>query len=169
MILELLERLFPALSERHSRGEVKNRLKLVLAHDRAALAPEILDSMREEILGVVSRYVELDAERMEISLENNERLTILIANLPIRRVNPEFYISGNPPAADVADLPELQLDESLIGVAKPPQQPSPRAKPAPLQAAPVDATSPSPPESGAVATNSEVGAPSKKNSAAEGP
>ncbi len=111
---ELLDRILPGLGERNSRQEVKNRLKLILAHDRAAIAPEMLEAMRREILEVVSRYVDLDAEEMELTLDSSDRLTVLVANLPIRRVNPEFYTVKEETITGEA-LPDIILDESKIG------------------------------------------------------
>ena len=64
---------------------VHQRLQLVLAHDRSDLNPELLDQMRREILEVVSRYVEIDLSEGDVSLETEDRVTALVANLPIRR------------------------------------------------------------------------------------
>jgi len=67
-----------------SAGMAKQRLQLVLA--RSDLNPELLERMRREILEVVSRYVEIDLEEGDVSLATEDRVTALVANLPIRRM-----------------------------------------------------------------------------------
>ncbi len=71
-----------------SADTAKQRLRLVLAHDRSDLNPELLEQMRREILEMVSRYVEIDLEEGDVSLATEDRVTALVANLPIRRTRP---------------------------------------------------------------------------------
>jgi len=68
-----------------SATTARERLQLVLAHDRSDLSPEQLDQMRREIFEVVAKYVDVDLEEGDVSLETEDRVTALVANLPIRR------------------------------------------------------------------------------------
>ena len=79
-LIDKLLRRQPASAE-----SARQRLQLVLAHDRSDLNPELLEQMRREILEVVARYVEIDVEEGDVSLETEDRGTALGANLPIRR------------------------------------------------------------------------------------
>ncbi|MEM6451370.1 MAG: cell division topological specificity factor MinE [Cyanobacteria bacterium P01_D01_bin.105] len=100
IISDLIERLFGPAEDPHSRDDVKRRLQIVLAHDRLALDPQALEMMRQEIIAVVSRYVEVDFESLEFSLATNERVTALTANLPIRRIRPLGRGADQPIKAD---------------------------------------------------------------------
>ena len=74
--------------ERASANTARERLQLVLAHDRVdmdSLTTDLLDKMRKEILDVVAKYVEIDFEDVAVSLETEDRMTALVANLPIKR------------------------------------------------------------------------------------
>lgn len=86
MIKRFLEMLFPWNNNANSRDHAKSRLKLIIAHDRASINPDMMQAMREEILEVVARYVEVNREEMEFSLSNDQRMTSLTANLPIRQI-----------------------------------------------------------------------------------
>ena len=68
-----------------SASTARERLQLVLAHDRTDLSSDLLDKMREEILEVVAKYVEIDMDEGAVSLETEDRMTALVANLPIKR------------------------------------------------------------------------------------
>lgn len=89
MISTLLDRLFQRQNIT-SGTQVKQRLKFILAHDRAAIEPQVFDNMRYEIMRVVSKYVELDEGSLDIRLESDKRMTALIANLPIKMVREEL-------------------------------------------------------------------------------
>ncbi len=107
-INELLERLFPR-THQSSRDAAKRRLKLVLAHDRADLSPELVEAMRQEIMEVVSRYVEIDTDDSEFNLESDNRTTALVANLLIRRVKQKALVISEPsPGEESNATPEVE-------------------------------------------------------------
>lgn len=69
----------------------KDRLRLILIHDRGSLAPEMLDKIREEILEVISKYIEIDGEDIDISFnraedEEGNSGPALVANIPIKNL-----------------------------------------------------------------------------------
>ena len=106
MISTLLDRLFQR-SNVPSGAKVKQRLKFILAHDRAAIEPQVFENMRNEIMRVVSKYVELDEGLLDIRLESDKRMTALIANLPIRMVREEL-----PDLISLFDEPIEEVDSS---------------------------------------------------------
>ncbi len=68
-----------------SKDDAKNRLKLVLMHDRSQLSPGQMEQMREEMLDVISRYVEIDREALDLCLEAETNTIALVANIPVLR------------------------------------------------------------------------------------
>lgn len=117
IISDLLEKLFGPAEDPHSRDDVKRRLKIVLAHDRLALDPQTLEMMRQEIIAVVSRYVEVDFENLEFSLATDQRVTALTANLPIRRIRPLGKEPDQPIEAEAeAETIELASKSEIMAM-----------------------------------------------------
>ncbi|MGL4404055.1 MAG: cell division topological specificity factor MinE [Fusobacteriaceae bacterium] len=80
-------KIFDFFGKNNSKETAKDRLKLVLIHDRAMIPANVMEKMRDEIIAVISKYVEIDKNEFnfEISpLENNDRRTAIIANIPIK-------------------------------------------------------------------------------------
>lgn len=111
MIYGFLEMLFPWNNNTDSRNQAKSRLKLIIAHDRASINPDIMKAMREEILDVVARYVEVDREEMEFTLSNDERMTSLTANLPIRQIKRLGELRKQLEKNDSIELEKLEVVE----------------------------------------------------------
>jgi len=93
--------------QKPSATTARERLQLVLAHDRSDLNPELLERMRREILEVVQKYVEIDIESGDVSLTTDDRVTALVANLPIRRARPLSSFSQKTGARTNPSDPEL--------------------------------------------------------------
>ncbi len=68
----------------------KDRLKLVLVHDRINCSPELLEMMKSDILAVISKYVEVDLEELNIEISSfSDGDPILSANIPIKNLKKE--------------------------------------------------------------------------------
>lgn len=69
--------------EKKSGQIAKERLQVVLIHDRASVSPELMDKLKNEIIGVISKYMDINKSEMEISLANDSDSVALVANIPV--------------------------------------------------------------------------------------
>ena len=70
-------------TKQSSRDVAKGRLHLVLAHDRVGLEGGRLQEMRREIAAVISKYVPIDVEAVEVRIETKSRETELRVSSPL--------------------------------------------------------------------------------------
>lgn len=84
--------IFSGFSNRQRPKDVaKDRLRLILIHDRGDIPTETIDKMRNEILEVLSKYIEIQADDVEIAVTKSDVIegdvaSSLIANIPIKGV-----------------------------------------------------------------------------------
>ena len=69
---------------KRSADSAKERLQLVLIHDRTDMSPAELTSLIDELIQVISRHVEIDVEAVQIDLEHDGRSQRLVADIPLR-------------------------------------------------------------------------------------
>ena len=77
-----------------SKSVATNRLKLVLMQDRTNLTPKILEQMRGELIDLLSRYVELDKELLELNFEQEGEQVALMLSIPVIRAKDEEEIEA---------------------------------------------------------------------------
>jgi cell division topological specificity factor len=99
-----------------SGATARERLRVVLLSDHLALAPDIVESLKTDLIAVISKYVEVDEEHCDVSFEQRERAVAMLANIPIRSMK------GRPQAP------------------RPPSEPPPEPPPTLLDGAPASAT-----------------------------
>jgi cell division topological specificity factor len=82
-MLKAIRRFF---GEKASGEVARQRMQVVLMHDRMDLTPDIMESLKNEILQVLSRYMELDQRTIKVDLEQGKEYTALVSNVHIKRV-----------------------------------------------------------------------------------
>lgn len=75
------ERLF---GRKNSADNAKERLQLVLIHDRMDLTPAELDLLKDDLIATISRHVEIDAQSVQIGVQHDGRSQRLVADIPLK-------------------------------------------------------------------------------------
>lgn len=84
-MLDLIQRLFGKDSSR-SKDIAKERLRLVLVHDRVNVSPQFMEILKDDMIRVISNYMDINEKDMEINLTNSKTSVALVANIPVNRM-----------------------------------------------------------------------------------
>lgn len=76
-------------NDNHSKQVAKERLRLVLVQDRMSLSPRELGALKEELIAVISKYMDIDDHGIEVDLQREGDSGALVATIPVKRsLNP---------------------------------------------------------------------------------
>jgi cell division topological specificity factor len=81
-MLEFITRLFS--KDGGSKNIAKERLRLVLVHDRTSISPQLLETLKAEMIQVISNYMEIDESALEVNLDSSGNTVALVANIPVK-------------------------------------------------------------------------------------
>jgi cell division topological specificity factor len=100
-MLDFFKSLFRAPAP--SGETAKERLRLVLLSDHLSLAPDVVESLKRDLMEVISRYVEIDSAHADVTFEHREREIAMLASIPITGVRerkaPQATVLPPPPAS----------------------------------------------------------------------
>lgn len=81
----IFSRIRPSDNPATPAAVAKHRLQLVLVQDRVKLPPDVMEAMRNELVAVISKYVEIEVDGVEFNLTQGEKFDKLTANIPVKR------------------------------------------------------------------------------------
>ena len=70
--------------KKKSAQNAKERLQLVLTHDRTDMTPAVLEALKDELIEVISRHIEIDPEAVSIDIAREGRAQRLVADIPLK-------------------------------------------------------------------------------------
>lgn len=80
--------------EENAKDTAVNRLRVVLMQDRTNLTPELLEKMRGELIELLSKYVEMDKDALELNFEQEGNQMALMLSIPVLRAKDEEEIEA---------------------------------------------------------------------------
>ncbi|MCF4152225.1 cell division topological specificity factor MinE [Dethiosulfovibrio sp. F2B] len=81
--MSFLDKIF---GKKKSQSVAKERLQLVLINDRSDISPEVLERLREDLISVISSYMEIDTEHIEMDFDREGKKVALVANIPVTNI-----------------------------------------------------------------------------------
>jgi cell division topological specificity factor len=111
----------------------RERLRLVLLSDHLALAPDVVESLKIDLIAVISKYVDVDAANCDVTFEQQDSQVAMLANIPILGMKPA---PKAPRAPEPPPPPRIDPAPASAAVADPPAAPVPEPAVAPPVAAP---------------------------------
>ena len=82
--------IFDMFKKKPSGNVAKDRLKLLLVSDRANCSPEIMELIKNDIINVIKKYMEIDCDGLDIQITSTESegdngsVPAIYANIPIK-------------------------------------------------------------------------------------
>ncbi len=70
--------------ETHSSQQAKERLQLVLVHDRSNITPAMMDMLKDELISTLEKHLAIDREGVEMHLTQTRRESRLVADIPLK-------------------------------------------------------------------------------------
>ena len=96
--------------EENAKDVACNRLRVVLMQDRTNLTPELLQRMRRELVELLSKYVEMDKEALELNFDQEGDQMALMLSIPVIRAKDEKEIEEALKAEDEAEESDEDLE-----------------------------------------------------------
>lgn len=91
-MFELINRLF-SKENSGSKDIAKERLRLVLVHDRVNVSPQFMEVLKDDMIKVISNYMEINEKDMEVNLTSSNSSVALVANIPVNRMKRNITIN----------------------------------------------------------------------------
>ncbi len=79
---------FQRSAQPSSREAAKQRLQLVLVHDRNQIEPGMLELIKDEIIAVISKHLDIDRNNVQVNFTQGERESRLVADIPLTPKRP---------------------------------------------------------------------------------
>ncbi len=95
-----------------SKAVAANRLRLVLMQDRTNLTPRVLEQMRSELVDLLSKYLEMDKDLLELNFEQEGDQVALMLSIPVIRAKDEEEIEATLAAQSINSEESEEESES---------------------------------------------------------
>ena len=96
--------------EENAKDVACNRLRVVLMQDRTNLTPELLQRMRQELIDLLSKYVEMDKDALELNFDQEGGQMALMLSIPVLRAKDEAEIEE---AEEKTEVDEEESEEEI--------------------------------------------------------